>query len=834
MPFLGTTGGGSVKQYGGQANLGYFIKNSLRTRGAYPTTPSYLSRTAGTPTNNLKWTYSVWIKRGVLSVGQHLLNGGTGTSVSEDYLQFLGSDKLAFYQGNGTTTVIATNAVFRDPSAWYHIVLAIDTTQATAANRAKIYVNGVQQAGFSGTPFSSSQQFWINFTYRHTISARSLSSIDSFTDQYMTEINFIDGQALTPFSFGTTSDLGVWQPIRYGGSYGTNGFYLKFTDTTNTTTLGYDSSPNSNNWTTNNISLTTGITYDSMTDVPTLTSATAANYCVFNPLDKDSNITTSNGNLAASTSTVDHNLIRSTIAIPSSGKFYAEMRFDQTMTGNPAAGFGLISPSASLSAHIVSAGNYSVYGSAATTLNSGATSGASVTGMTSGQIWQFAVDADNNQAWIGLNNAWYNVYTSGATTGDPSAGTNPTFTGTMAGLFLGADFVNSSGSINFGQQPFTYTPPTGFKALNTFNLPAPPSGIGTTAAELANKYFDATVYTGTNANLSIVNSGAMQPDFVWIKNRGPSARAHNLVDSVRGSHQVLFSNDTAVEATSTITTGVLSFASNGFNLGLDTSTAGSTNASGESHIAWQWRASNTTAVTNTNGSITSTVSASTTAGFSIVTYTGTGGTGTTTVGHGCQVGGVPTAPSMVIIKRRDGITNWASYHTGLTSTSYYLVLNSTAAQANYGSTFISPSSSTLTIAADSSLLNTSTGTYVAYCFAPVAGYSAFGSYTGNGSATEGPFVYLGFRPRFVMVKRYDTSSTGNWSITDTSINPYNNTTGALRPNTAETESTVGTVYVQPVSNGFYISNNNTDTNASSGTYIYMAFAENPFKYANAR
>ena len=126
----------------------------------------------------------------------------------------------------------------------------------------------------------------------------------------------------------------------------------------------------------------------------------------------------------------------------------------------------------------------------------------------------------------------------------------------------------------------------------------------------------------------------------------------------------------------------------------------------------------------------------------------------------------------------------------------------------------------------------STNRYVAYCWAPIAGYSAFGTYTGNGSATAGPFVYLGFRPRLVIIKR--STTTGNWNITDTSRNPYNNTTVALRPNTAETESTIGTVYVQPVSNGFYISNNNSDTNASSGTYLYACFAENPFKYANAR
>jgi len=337
-------------------------------------------------------------------------------------------------------------------------------------------------------------------------------------------------------------------------------------------------------------------------------------------------------------------------------------------------------------------------------------------------------------------------------------------------------------------------------------------------------YMNATTYTGNGTAGRVITVPNMtNVGFAWVKIRSGSDD-HRLANTVTGGNKHLKSNSTDAESSGTNV--IQAFSSNTFTVGSDNSV----NVNGSTYVAWTW-ANGGAAVTNTAGTISSQVSANTTSGFSVVTYTGTGGTGTTTVGHGCQVGGVPTAPSMVIIKRRNGTTDWASYHTGLTSTSYYLVLNSTAAQANYGSTFISPSSSTLTIAADSSLLNTSTGTYVAYCFAQIAGYSAFGSYTGNGSS-DGPFVFCGFRPRFVMIK--ESSSTGNWVLLDTSRSPYNVINNdTLWANLTDAEGGA-TSYLDILSNGFKIRDTDNDKNTSSQTYIYMAFAENPFKYANAR
>jgi hypothetical protein len=331
----------------------------------------------------------------------------------------------------------------------------------------------------------------------------------------------------------------------------------------------------------------------------------------------------------------------------------------------------------------------------------------------------------------------------------------------------------------------------------------------------------ATLYSANNGAQTIsnaVNGISFQPDFVWTKSRS-NAYGHCLYDSVRGVYKVLVSNSTTSETTDTLS--LTAFNSNGYSLNANDNSNYLTGSS----VGWQWKAGGTSS-SNTNGSITSTVSVGATQGFSVVTYTLNNST--FTVGHGLGV-----APNMIIVKDRDTTNNWDIYHSSIGAGSR---LTFTTSTPDVSSQVWNNTAPTSTVFSGNSAwwTNPSTSKMVAYCFSAVAGYSAFGSYTGNGSATAGPFVYLGFRPRLVMVKRYDTGSTGNWTITDTSINPYNNTTGALRPNTAETESTIGTVYVQPVSNGFYISNNNSDTNASGGTYVYACWAENPFKYANAR
>jgi hypothetical protein len=336
-----------------------------------------------------------------------------------------------------------------------------------------------------------------------------------------------------------------------------------------------------------------------------------------------------------------------------------------------------------------------------------------------------------------------------------------------------------------------------------------------------NLFMNATLYTGTGANQTITNGvagQAFQPDFVWTKCRS-GASTHLLFDSIRGVYNYLISPVTDAEAT--LSTTLTSFNSNGFSVGSNSTI----NGSSSTNVGWQWKAGGT-AVSNTAGSITSSVSANTTSGFSIVTWTGNGTAGAT-VGHGLGV-----TPSMVIVKRRSAASNWSVSVQALGGTKV-LFLEQTAAAATDNGPFNStlPSSSVITLGSSTDT-NASGGTFVAYCFAPVAGYSAFGSYTGNGS-NDGAFIYTGFRPRWFLVKR--TDSAGSWVLTDTSRSPINVTDQQLYPNLSNAESGEGSQGTwDMLSNGVKMRYNATNYNASGGTYIYAAFAENPFKYANAR
>jgi hypothetical protein len=387
-------------------------------------------------------------------------------------------------------------------------------------------------------------------------------------------------------------------------------------------------------------------------------------------------------------------------------------------------------------------------------------------------------------------------------------------------------FYNSNGawSFNFGQQAFSYTAPSGFKALCTQNIPTPTINNGA-------NYMAATLWSGSGASVSItntVNNISFQPDFVWVKNRS-SATNHYLWDSVRGVLKELYSNLTNAESTNTI--GLSAFNSNGFTLN-NGDTAW--NASGSNYVGWNWKAGGT-AVSNTSGTITSSVSAGATQGFSVVTYTGTGANAT--VGHGLGV-----APSMIIIfERSPGGDDHIVYHSSLTSNQYAIRLNTTAAQTGASGAYWNSTSPTSTVfsVGTSGESNQSTATYVAYCWAPIAGYSAFGSWTNNNS-TSGTFTYLGFRPRFILLK--NTDNVERWFIFDSSRQTYNippPATSWLVPNDTSAEGANGatTATIDLLSNGFKIYTTNPaagEVSFGTRTYIYAAFAENPFKYARAR
>jgi len=331
-----------------------------------------------------------------------------------------------------------------------------------------------------------------------------------------------------------------------------------------------------------------------------------------------------------------------------------------------------------------------------------------------------------------------------------------------------------------------------------------------------NLYFDVVTYTGTGATQTISGLN-FQPDFVWIKSRS-AATDNKLTDAVRGATKGLISNSTGAETTDS--TGITAFTSSGFTLG----SSSVYNNSGATYVAWCWKA-NGSGSSNTAGSITSTVSANTTSGFSIVTYTGTGANAT--VGHGIGI-----APSMIICKGRSvGGNYWQTQHSALGPTKA-LFLNTTDAaftnSAYWNNT--APTSTVFSLGGNTDANGNGT-TYVAYCFAPVSGYSAFGSWTGNGSA-DGPFVYTGFRPSYILWKRTDSSAGGDWGIVDATRNPSNVVGEYLAADTSGAGATYS--MLDMVSNGFKIRWSDTSTNASGGTYIYMAFASAPFKFSLGR
>jgi hypothetical protein len=518
------------------------LTKSLRLRRSAST---YLSRTPASASNQTTWTYSAWVKRGIVDTGTYTIQNLFGvTNGSTDSTWWV----IAFMPNGSSSSIITiqswnnvylrTTAVFIDTSAWYHIVVALDTTQATSSNRIKLYINGVQVTAFSGSALTQNSTTPINNTLQHQI-GRDISE-GYYSDYYITDINFVDGQQLTPSSFGATdATSGQWVPARYSGTYGTNGFHLPFTNVTSTTTLGYDTSGNSNNWTTNNISLTAGSTYDSMNDVPVAYSATAANYAVLNPngINGTTPITLSNGNLSFTWGNPSNKSAYSTMGM-SSGKWYCEVIYT-TVGSSPVVGVSNVTGADTSSYCGFGATQYGYESGAKHNNNANVAYGAT---FTNNDLIGVAFDADAGSITF---------YKNGVSQG-------VAFSSIPAGTYVfGVSANNSTGSINFGQQPFVYTPPSGYLALNTYNLPTPSIVNGTL-------YMDASLYTGNRTARSITNASGFKPDFVWIKARN-SAEYNTLTDSNRGVNSQLFSD--RANAQESNTDAVTSFNSNGFSLG---------------------------------------------------------------------------------------------------------------------------------------------------------------------------------------------------------------------------------------------------------------------------
>jgi len=805
-------------QLGAGSASGYQIEQSLRFNSADSAT---LTRTPSSSGNLRTGTISFWIKRSKLqsqpvqNTQMSLLGcNGNAAGYGAFFLRYRYQyDYLEYGQGwAGGTGGFETLAHYRDVSAWQHVCLVNDFTNATAADKVRLYMNGVRQDLTITSALTNTDSAW-NSANLHYIGYQA-----AYFDGYMAEFHNVDGTALDPDQFGEYDNNGVWRPIRYTGSHGTNGFYLKF-DPSATNGIGHDHSGNGNNFS------PSGFTADdTMSDTPT------TNWCTLNPLDVTNGgfglrpNALSNGNLVDSSTS--NALAKGTLAVDS-GKWYFE--YTGWTSTSFRMGVALVPPTSSpFSNTDLKLLNYNgQYQSNAPTGTAGGTTyGGSIS---STDIIGVAVDMDNRTiAWS--KNGQY---------GDGSGNWGATYanaskislesTGGVTPCCLNGSTTASAQTFNFGQRAFAYTPPTGFNALNTANLPAPDIADGS-------QYFDTLTYTGPIAAAAVAGTtGAVTglasgftPDFVWIKCRS-HGQVHNLFDSVRGVNSdgsgQLLTNSPGAEYTTNYNGGFESFDDGGFTVKAGIDTGGRSNNTGSSdrtYVAWNWKAGGSGS-TNTDGSITSTVSANPSAGFSIVSYTGTGANAT--VGHGL---GVP--PKMVIIKRRDVSSNWAVYHDGFGPTKVALLDDSIYA-VSQGSTYwqsTAPSDTVVTLGT-TSVVNYLNGTYVAYCFAEVESYSKFGSFEGN-DADPGPFVYLGFKPALILLKNADASQ--DWVIYDTKRSTYNEAYQHLHPNTSGSENTTSNDNsLDILSNGFRPMGNTTTNDATNGpsqTIIYAAFAEHPF------
>lgn len=740
---------------------------------------AYLTQTPSAG-NQKTWTMSLWLKRGNFGNSPNIYSCYS-SSTNRGYCRFTSANTLQLlaYQGGAVALNVTTTRVFRDPSAWYHIVIVVDTTEAAANDRYKLYVNGVEETSLtrSTTPVLNDDLAYSG-AIAHYIGLQQ-SGIEPFDGQ-ISEVYFIDGQALTPSDFGEFDALipNWWKPKAYAGTYGTNGFILQFKDDTSTTTLGYDTSGNANHWTLNNMAVT-----DQTTDTPT------DNFCVLNPL------------YAALTATIE-DTIRATCpaggtagiggTFPmSSGKWYWEVTH---VSGLASAVIGIVTDGYDATDYPgQTTEGWSYYANNGDTLHN-AGSASYGNSYTDGDVIGIAYDADNGDLFFYKNNTIQNSGTA-AFTG---------LTGTMYPAIGNASGVGADEfSCDFGQKGFTYTPPTGFKALSTANLPEP-------TIKYPPDYFNPVLWTGDSSNprsidvgLDLLNEGGLS----WIKPRN-LAYGHLLFNTERGAGKSSQSNSTAAEVTNETSGYISAFESTGFEVDAGSIADDYVNDSAYTYASWNWLKS-------------------VVAGFDIVSFVGNATN--RTIAHDLGV-----APDMMILDNLDAVQNWPVYHSANTAapetdTLYLNLTNVTFDSAIYWND-TAPTSSVFTVGTDASV-NGNTHEMIAYLIAEVEGYSKLGSYTGNGNA-DGTFINCSFLSRWVLIKRTDVAAS--WIIWDTARSTFNLMDDDLYPDLNIAEYVSPTDNLDMVSNGFKLRATGTGINASGGTYVYYAIAESPFKYANAR
>ena len=736
--------------------------------------PVALRRLGRTPSSNgsgTKLTFSVWVKRTEFASAIREIFIANDYAAVGEALEFTASNQLNYYciktsPGSYDWNYV-TNRTFEDTSKWYHIYVRRDTTDSTAADRVQIYVDGERVTSFATEQQSAlNRTGWMNqTTYENSFGNTNNASYVRGVG-YLAEMNMIDGSNPAVSTFGVTdTSTGRWVPKALTGiTYGTNGFRCKFQDSS---ALGDDTSGNGNDLTATGMSTT-----NQTTDSPTQNHATLSPHSLY----KSSNFTLSEGNLkATSTSTSGTHSGQGGMRIPNGGKYYWECEID---AGKDGMGIGIIptdtpttSANPSTATLYLSSGSMRTNGSNAISYGSG---------VSNGDIMGFALDLSNpanGKLYVSVNGTYEN-------SGNPVTGANPAPANPLIGDFrvIYQDGSNGYAPVyiyNFGQKSFNTAPPTGFVALQQDNLPETAKGI-----------------TG----------------LTWLKDRD-TVRSPLLFDSSRGTGKALIPSATNAEIVSEV--ALYKFLKGGFAYGNDTTG----NTAGKSYISWSWVANGGSTSSNTDGSITSTVQANTTAGFSIVQYTGTGSNAT--VGHGLS-----SAPKWIWVKQLNSTGHFSVYLgvLGGTKISYTSVAVINSSNSTYWNN-TDATSSVFSVGTNADV-NGSSSTYVAYCWSEIDGFSKFGSYTGNGS-TAGPFIYTGFKPAWIMVVRSD--SANDWQIFDATRNPFNPVDRRLYANLTNAEAVGSTSDIFDfTANGFKVREDNPAINASGGTYAYIAFAEHPF------
>ena len=786
---------------------------------------NYLTRTPSSAGSRTTWTWSGWFKIGTDPTLYHNL---FTSNTNYDQIRFDPNSRIIFavYANNGSTNVGAftTKLEFRDMTNWYHFAFVWDTTNSTSGDRQRMYVNGKRilndDLTIDATP---SQNAVSNFNNEQMSIGRRESTNSLYLDGFMSEINFIDGTAIThtqnsdgDYILDELGELknGVWIPKEYTGSYGTNGFRLEFkqtgdgSSTASSSTIGADTSGNDNHFK----DLNFDASQSNLPDCP------ENNFCILNPLnanDHRGEASFSRSSLRMTSGSSVRGFTSGTMRIH--GKVYFEVL---SRDGNN----GFVGINDITNSKVTNGQTLDMYNG---TPRIDGVIGSNTGTFSDGDIMGVAVDVDAKSIQFFRNNSSVHsaTYSTDVEGGyfpiihDSSGGRSSDFVANFGqdSSFTGEKTKQNNSDDN-GQGDFYYTPPSGFLAMCAANLPD--VTISPDKATQADDHFNTVTYTGDDsANRGITGVG-FKPDWLWIKTRN-ATNYHFLFDSSRGVTKKLFSNTSDAEGTAS---GLDSFDTDGFTVDHDAANE-DLNASAHTYVAWNWKANGGTTSTNNDGSITSTVQANQTAGFSIVTYTGNGSTGT--VGHG-----LGKVPAMIVIKLRGSSGgSWIVYHRLMQSTpeDVRMFWDSSDARGTSTANFNSTAPTSEVFSVGNTTATNGSDTYLAYCFAEIEGYSSFGSYAGNSNA-DGTLVHTGFRPAFLLGKK--NTGVDNWFMFDSGRNPHNALGSYSLTNTTGAEATEDGLDF--LSNGFKWRINSGLRNQSGHTYIYMAFADQPFKFSNAR